>query len=291
MPAPARHRPEDQFWFHASHHAGPFHITHKSYASAFSQGWHDHERGSIDFVLAGGGVGVYAHEEIRSGPGQLEYFAPEVRHRFRSGATGVRTLHISFPGHLPRELGIDPDFLASALASPASLAPVVAVLTEVLATPQPDLLLLESLAMRMLEDLAAEGNGSDPGASWVSDIRSLLIEEPDRAGSLGAIAEAVGRHPSHVSRAFRAAYGLTLGEFGRRLRLMRSAQRLASPRSPSLARVAAEFGFYDQAHYTNAFRAYAGCTPRRFAERLGSVPDPDSGSEPSGPPAEGPDPR
>lgn len=266
----------EQFWFHASHRAGDFHITHKSYSSAFSQGWHEHDRGSIDFVLAGGGVGTYAHEEIRSAGGQVEYFAPEVRHRFSSDAAGIRTLHISFPGDVPRTLGIDPNLLAAPLPHAGALAPAVAILKEVLTTPQPDLLLLESLSMRLLEDLARTGRAEARGAAWIEEVRSLLIEEPELATSLGAIARLVGRHPAHVSRQFRLACSMTVGEFGRRVRLSRSARELASGRGGSIARIAHAHGFFDQAHYTNAFRGFVGCTPTQFVRRLGHTPESDT---------------
>lgn len=273
MTSQPRVRPEDQFWFHASHHAGPFQVMHKSYGSAFTQGWHEHERGSIDFVLAGGGVGVYAHDELASMGGQVEYFAGHVRHRFASGPAGIRTLHIAFPGDLPASLGIDPDLLATPLPHSAALASASAILHEILSSPSPDLLLLESLAMRMLEDLAPAHPRAKSAPPWVEEVRAMLIEEPERATSLDDIASSIGRHPAHVSRQFRLATGMTVGEFGRRVRLSRSAELLASERSPSIARIALDHGFFDQAHYTNAFRRFVGCTPAEFARRLGQTPD------------------
>jgi len=263
---------EGHYRFHAAHRAGPFLITLKSYSQAFAQGWHEHELGSIDFVLSGGGVGTYAKTEIVSQGGQVEYFAGGVRHRFHSAPSGIRTLHITFPGELPASLGIDPDLLASDLPASSAIGPATAILTEILNAPAPDLLLLESLAMRMLEELAGPARSTACNARWIDDVRELIIESPELATSLAAIASITGLHPSHVSRQFRAAQGITVGEFGRRVRILRAAKRLASGRAESIARLASEHGFCDQAHLTNAFTKLVGCSPKVFACRLGQLP-------------------
>lgn len=276
---PTRATPDKQFWFHASHWAGPFQITHKSYSSAFSQGWHEHDRGCIDFVLVGSGTGTYGKDELISVGGQVEYCAAEVRHRFNSGPTGIRTMHIAFPADLPGAIGIDPGLMASSLPFAGALGPATAILEEILGTPRPDLLLLESLAMRILEDLAGPSGDDGGRCAWIEEVRSLLIDSPELATSLRDIASIVGRHPSHVSRTFRSAFGLSVGEFGRRVRLTRSAQSLASGKGGSIARVALDHGFCDQAHYANAFRRFVGCSPRQFVRRLGRTP----GSDPAPP--------
>lgn len=49
-----------------------------------------------------------------------------------------------------------------------------------------------------------------------------------------------------------------------RRRLQEAAQRLSGPR-PDLARVAADLGYADQAHFGRDFRAVTGLTPRQFA--------------------------
>ena len=264
---------KEHYRFHAAHRTGPFLITLKSYSEQFAQGWHEHELGSIDFVLCGGGVGTYAKTEIVSQGGQVEYFAGGIRHKFRSAPSGIRTLHIAFPGELPATLGIDRDLLASDLPSSSAIGPATAILGEIQRSPAPDLLLLESLAMRMLEELAGPRRTENGNARWINDVRDLLYESPELATSLKEIASITGLHPSHVSRQFRAVHGITVGEFGRRVRLLRAARRLASGRCESIACLAADHGFCDQAHLTNAFTRLVGCSPKAFASRLGQLPE------------------
>jgi AraC-like DNA-binding protein len=94
-------------------------------------------------------------------------------------------------------------------------------------------------------------------------VRDLLHERIPDHPSLGELALVVGRHPTHVARAFRREYGLTVAEYARSLRLDWAAGQLALNDVP-LARVAAEAGFADQSHFTRAFRRHMGVTPGRY---------------------------
>lgn len=266
MPRSNLQQHDPRVTWHGRVQAGPFRITHKSYTGAFSQDWHEHDRASIDVVLAGSGAGVYAGEEIVSRAGSVEFFAAGIRHRFASHARGIRSMHIVMPADLPGQMGIDADTLARTLDASTALQPATALLAE-FSNPEPDTLLLESLAMRMLEQLAPHDMTTDAG-SWVTDIRDLLLDQPELASSLGQIARHVGRHPSHVARHFRLATGITVGEFGRRVRLSRAARSLAQRDAPHIVRIAHEQGFSDQSHFTRAFRAAYGCTPLAFRRRL-----------------------
>src|SRR5256885_155059 len=72
-----------------------------------------------------------------------------------------------------------------------------------------------------------------------------------------------GAHPASLARAFRAHYGLSVGEYGRRLRLAGAAAELAGSETP-LAEIAANAGFADQSHFTRVFRRHVGTTPARY---------------------------
>jgi AraC-like DNA-binding protein len=76
------------------------------------------------------------------------------------------------------------------------------------------------------------------------------------------LAGEVGWSPRHLTDRFRLETGLGLKEAARVVRFDRVRRRL-TPRSP-LAAVAADAGFYDQAHLAREFRALAGCSPSRW---------------------------
>src|SRR5262249_2353682 len=81
--------------------------------------------------------------------------------------------------------------------------------------------------------------------------------------ALGELAQAAGVHPAHLARTFRSRYGVSVGEYGRRLRLAWTVGELARGERP-LAEVALEAGFADQSHFTRVFKRYVGSTPARY---------------------------
>jgi AraC-like DNA-binding protein len=87
------------------------------------------------------------------------------------------------------------------------------------------------------------------------------------------LAGEVGWSRRHLGERFRAELGLAPKQAARVLRFERAARLLRGGRL-DLASVAAESGFYDQAHLTNEWRALAGCTPGRWiAEELPFLQD------------------
>lgn len=264
---------ESRFTLHSAVCAGPFRITHKSYSRGFSQTWHEHDEASIDFVLQGGGRGSYAGEDVVSRAGTVEYFAAGLRHRFESAETGIRTLHVVLSPELARASGVLADTLVRELDASRAIGPGYQLLHEMSASRAPDPLLLESLAWELLDQVDRSGREPADDGSWLARVRESLIAEPSRAHSLASLADDFGVHRSHLARQFRRAHGITVGEFGRRVRLARAARALAAHDPPPIALLALEFGFSDQAHFTRAFQAAYGCTPARFRRRLARAPE------------------
>jgi AraC family transcriptional regulator len=67
----------------------------------------------------------------------------------------------------------------------------------------------------------------------------------------------------HLARAFRTRYGVSVGEYGRRLRLEWAAAEVARSDTP-LALIAARAGFADQSHFTRVFKQHIGATPGAY---------------------------
>jgi AraC family transcriptional regulator len=126
---------------------------------------------------------------------------------------------------------------------------------------------LELLAATTREARPERSPGRPP--AWLRSAEELLRARlADRIG-LGELAETVGVHPTYLARAFRSHYGLSVGEYGRRLRLAWAAAELARTDS-TIADIAATAGFADQSHFTRIFRRHVGTTPARYRERAWS---------------------
>ncbi len=122
-----------------------------------------------------------------------------------------------------------------------------------------------------LELLAATSRGSAPARpvgrtpAWLSSAEELLRARIDDRIGLRELADAVAVNPSHLARTFRARYGVSVGEYGRRLRLEWAATEIARSDTP-LAQIASQGGFADQSHFTRLFKQHVGTTPARYRE-------------------------
>lgn len=245
--------------------AGPFRITHKAYTSAFTQAWHEHEAASIDFVLAGGGQGAYSGQDIPASAGGLGFYRHETRHRFISGPRGIRSMHIVIPAEVIADAGVPLDLGNAALDSAEATRLALAVFAE-LRTPADASgeLQLESLVHALLGTVCAHARAERSPPGFLRIVREALHEsagspraEPISLSGLAALCDV---HPGHLARAFKRHFGVTAGEYHRRLRALRAVRRLAGTGEP-ISRVARATGFADQAHLTRVLREQIGVTP------------------------------
>lgn len=91
---------------------------------------------------------------------------------------------------------------------------------------------------------------------------------------IGTLAATVGWSRRHLSDQFGAEYGVTPKEMARVLRFERSKRLFVRPQRPTLAVIAAECGYADQAHMAREWRALAGASPTQWRanEALPVVP-------------------
>src|SRR3954470_19424826 len=100
------------------------------------------------------------------------------------------------------------------------------------------------------------------------DAREALAADP----SLGLVelARAVAVSPHHLSRVFRAEVGVSVSAYRRRLRLRDALERLGEA---DLARVAADAGYADHAHFAREARALLGTTPSALEREVAGALD------------------
>jgi AraC-like DNA-binding protein len=125
---------------------------------------------------------------------------------------------------------------------------------------------LAFVAERIRSALGGDGDRAAvrPDLAIAGRLRDHLDAHLFEPVTLEDAAAAVGGGQAHVARSFVAAFGITPHAYvlGRRLEAARDRILAGQP----LADVAAEVGFYDQAHLTRRFRRFLGTTPGRFRE-------------------------
>lgn len=99
--------------------------------------------------------------------------------------------------------------------------------------------------------------------SWMRTACELIQDCSSETLGIRRIAHDVGVHPTHLARAFRTFLGCTPGDLLRARRLQLAAVALLE--SPhSLARIATDSGYSDQAQFTKAFRRLYGVPPGAY---------------------------
>jgi AraC-like DNA-binding protein len=101
---------------------------------------------------------------------------------------------------------------------------------------------------------------------------SILDDHPDSHGLL-PLADLLGISPYRLSRSFARELGVSLTHYRNRVRVGRALDRLQAG-APSLADLAADLGFADQAHMCRTVRTHVGHTPAALRRLLASEPLP-----------------
>jgi AraC family transcriptional regulator len=131
----------------------------------------------------------------------------------------------------------------------------------------PDLMsemVIESLVTEVIVFASRFGRKSSGGRNaWPERARRLIEEEFTSPLSLAGIASAVGVHPVHLARQFRASQGCTVGEYIRRVRVAFARRELVMTDKP-IAEIAHSAGFFDQSQLTKTFKRVTGRTPAAY---------------------------
>ena len=233
---------------------------------------HEHEHACVNFVLDG----CY-REDLRARSGTFEALSCAYKpsgelHSNRFSDADAHCLLIELTSTELVAPETDLARTASTSAPPAARA-ALAIWHELAAQDACSALVVEQLALEVVEDTLADGRRRDSSAG-VRAASDTLHDDPRQPWRLASLAAHVELHPSHLARAFRARYGCTIGEYLRRLRLNRVALALALGERP-ISELVLEQGFADQSHGTRAFRRQFGTTPaafrRAFRGRVGAV--------------------
>lgn len=150
-------------------------------------------------------------------------------------------------------------------AAPAAAGLGRRIVCELAAPDASSELAIEGLVLQVLA-LGERESTPTRFADWLSTIVELLHERTPRTPTLTELAAAAGVHPGHLSRTFSRAYGVSVCEYSRRLRLEWAVSELEG--DTPLAQLALDAGFADQSHFTRAFRRHLGVTPGRYRELL-----------------------
>jgi AraC-like DNA-binding protein len=117
-----------------------------------------------------------------------------------------------------------------------------------------------------LGDRAPEPAARHP-AGLAGDLRELLDAHLFEPTTLAEAGRALDASPAHLVRSFTRTFGIAPHQYLVARRVDAARRRLLD--GQPIARVAADVGFYDQAHFTHQFRRHVGIPPGRYARSTG----------------------
>jgi len=238
------------------------------YGAHSGMGVHHHETASLSIVVSG----LY-EERVRGrisehGPGNLLFHPAFELHSQRFHANGVCQILIT-PTHA------DIEFLGEHLRLREARYVQSAAVRDLGARLVAELHNEDAFSSLIVHGLTLEAFGlfcRTTGREradirpWLREARALIDSHLGEPLSLEELGRMVGRHPVHLARAFRQAYGQTVGECTRHARIQTAARLLVSSHKP-ISVIAMECGFCDQAHLSRAFKRVFGVTPAAYRAR------------------------
>jgi AraC-like DNA-binding protein len=238
---------------------------------------HAHEEFFIALTEKGIATPTYRGDTHVIGPGDLIVLNPEEAHAGGPPAEVSWTYRALYPrpelmrrimAELPGERSAMPEFGGDVVRDP-DIAARLRRFHRLSELPESSMLereahLVEALALLVgrhaVPPRAPTPLGQEPRAVRLS--REYLDEHADQNVTLETLARFAGLSAFHFCRVFREAVGMTPHAYQTQVRV-RHAKALLRAGLP-ITMVAAEAGFYDQAHLTRHFKRIVGVTPGRF---------------------------
>jgi AraC family transcriptional regulator len=226
---------------------------------------HMHERSYVSFLLRGSYTERYAHRTRLCELGTALVHPAGETHTNQFDQEGGRVLSLEMPlaycSAAPRCLAADD---AAELYQVANL---MSRLTWELAFCDDSYIALEAIAFELAGVLERAFAPERQTPGWVREVVALLKERFCEPLSLQQIASAIGVHPVHLARTFRAARRCTVGDYLRYLRVAFARRKLADSALP-IVEIAHRSGFSDQSHLCRVFKRQTGMTPSQFRSAI-----------------------
>lgn len=239
-------------------------VTELTYSPGLELPRHSHEEAGFALVIDGTYVEDYGRRNLRCRTSSVSFTPAGMEHVNRFDAAPVRCLTVVLQHNVLKRIDGAP--LRDPFEEHGGTLTLLAqqLLGEMRTGDDASPLAIEGLVLAMIAKAGrvahAEKTRVTPVIKRVREIVEARFTEPL---SLGCIADAVDRHPVYIASTFRRAYGETIGDCVRRLRVDYARRQLTRSDTP-IVEIAMNAGFANQSHLTRAFRQATGTTPAAY---------------------------
>lgn len=102
---------------------------------------------------------------------------------------------------------------------------------------------------------------------WAYTLRDYLRANFSSGLNLTTISHTVDLHPVYLSREFSRYFGVTMGDYIRKLKVENAVLLLREP-TLSLTEIGYQSGFADQSHFIRCFKSLFGSTPGEYRNKI-----------------------
>lgn len=246
---------------------GGFILTETFHAPHLVLSRHDHECANINLTLKGSFREVFGNSPEESRPSSLLVKPAGESHANQYGDAGAHCLVIEVKPYYLETVNRYSKLFETPAHIQGGLLPafVGRIYKEFQTRQSASELMIEGLILEMLAETSRRNikASSSVPPRRICEARDFIHDNFAQGINLSNVAATIGVNPTYLARMFRKHYGCSVGEYVRRLQLEFAAQKLIESEY-SLAEIAAAAGFYDQSHFTNAFKLHAKLTPTEF---------------------------
>jgi len=224
-----------------------------------------HTHMEAHFVLITSGRYVSSASATPNGRVTLVYNPPGTTHRdhFDHGRGSFFTISVTAQ-RLAESTESEPPALAVHLGDDRACGLATTLLTECARWNKTSSLKAESLYSELLAATSHRSSTAERSRPiWLRAAYDLIQDCYAEDLRIRQIANSVGVHPTHLARVFRSFLGCTPGDLLHARRLEKAAELLLST-GISIAEIALESGYSDQAQFTKAFRQLYGTPPGSY---------------------------
>ena len=227
---------------------------------------HAHENSYFCFVLQGSYTERYGRQEVTCRPATLTFCASGQTHDDSVHDAAARIFVLEISSRWIERLRADSlrlentsEFYGGRLARLCGRLNREFHNTDTAAD-----LAIEGLALEILAEATRQPQaGNTRAPRWLRHAREMIVENFPESLQLTQIASQVHVHPVYLAAAFRQKYGVTIGEFVRKLRIEQACAELTKG-DHSLVEIGLRAGFADQSHFSKVFKSYVGTTPAKY---------------------------
>jgi AraC family transcriptional regulator len=230
---------------------------------------HVHTKPYFCSILKGSYAGTYGSKFQEGRPAETVFRPPGETHSVRFHDVATRVLVIEFALSLLRRvaehrsaLNVSSNFVNGKLTWLARR-----LWSEYRLGDSCSQLAVEGLLLEMLAYVSRQhAPAVQRIPAWLVQVKQQLEETCEQGFSVGTLAKTADVHPVYLVTAFKRAFRSTPGEFQRQVRIRKAEQLMSKIPAMPLSEIALATGFYDQSHFSRAFRQVTGLTPSSFRQ-------------------------